>query len=93
MKYDYDKVSNLKILKLKYVHILEDLDEKFFEEIFDHTFATLVNKLMNTRSKEENQMLINDIEENKDKIYEQEYSKFVIQPAHKRDDLYRSNNK
>ena len=32
-------------------------------------------------------MLINDIEKNKDKILEQKYSKFVIQPAHKRGDL------
>ena len=33
-------------------------------------------------------MLINDIEKNRDKIFEQdEYSKFVIQPAHKRGDL------
>ena len=33
-------------------------------------------------------MLINDIEKNKDKIFEQgEYSKFVIKPAHKRGDL------
>ena len=33
-------------------------------------------------------MLINDIEKNNDKIFEQdEYSKFVIQTAHKRGDL------
>ena len=33
-------------------------------------------------------MLINDIEKNKDKIFEQdEYSKFVIQPTNKRGDL------
>ena len=32
-------------------------------------------------------MLIDLIETNKDKIYEQEYSKFVIQPAYKRGDL------
>ena len=32
-------------------------------------------------------MLINDIEKNNDKIYEQEYSKFVIQPPYKRGDL------
>ena len=42
---------------------------------------------MNTTSKEENQMLINDIKKNEDKIHEQEYSRFVIQPAHKRGDL------
>ena len=32
-------------------------------------------------------MLINDIEKNQDKIYEQEYSKFIIQPQYKRGDL------
>ena len=33
-------------------------------------------------------MLINDIEINRDKIFEQdEFNKFVIQPAHKRSDL------
>ena len=33
-------------------------------------------------------MLINDIEINRDKIFEQDkYSKFVIQPAHKPGDL------
>ena len=32
-------------------------------------------------------MLVNDIKINRYKIFEQEYSKFVIKPAHKRDDL------
>ena len=32
-------------------------------------------------------MLINDIEKNRDKIYEQEYCRFVIQPAYKCGDL------
>ena len=86
MKYDYDKELNLKIFKLKYAHLSNDLDKKLFEEIFGD--ITLANKLMNTTSKEENQMLINDIEKNKDKIFEQnEYNKFVIQPAYKRGDL------
>ena len=31
-------------------------------------------------------MLIDLIETNRDKLYEQEYNKFVIQPAHKRGD-------
>ena len=53
MKYDCDKKLNLKIFKLKYAHLLEDLDEKLFDEIFDHTFVMLANKLMNTTSKEE----------------------------------------
>ena len=62
IKYDYDKELNLKIFKLKYAYLSEDLDEKLFEEIFGHTFVTLANKLMNITSKEENQMVINDIE-------------------------------
>ena len=32
-------------------------------------------------------MLIGLIETNKDKIYEQEYGQYVIQPSHKRVDL------
>ena len=43
---------------------------------------------MNITSKEENQMFINDIEINRDKIFEQDkYGKFVIQPTHKHGDL------
>ena len=61
MKYNYDKELNLKIFKLKYAHLSNDLDEKLFKEIFGDTFVTLANKLINTTSKEENQMLINDI--------------------------------
>ena len=52
------------------------------------TSVKLADKLLNTTSKEENQMLVNDIEINRDKIFEQdEYSKFVIKQAHKRGDL------
>ena len=69
IKYDDDKELNPKIFKLKYAYLSEDLGEKLFEEIFGHTFVTLVNKLINTTIKEENHMLINDIEKNKDKIY------------------------
>ena len=87
MKYDCDKQLNLKIFKLKYAYILENLDENLFEEIFDHTFVTLANKLINTISKEENQILINDIKKNEDKIYERDRFKYIIQPAHKRGDL------
>ena len=52
------------------------------------TSVKLADKLLNTTSKEENQMLVNDIEINRDKIFEQdEYSKFVIKQAHKRGNL------
>ena len=58
------------------------------KEVFGHTFAELVKKLINTADKkEENQIIIDDIENNSNKIIEQKYSQFVIQPAYKRGDL------
>ena len=67
---------------------MNDLDEQLFKEVFGHAFAELVEKLINTvGKKEENQIIIDDIENNSSKITEQEYSKFVIQPPHKRGDL------
>ena len=86
-RYDCDKELNLKIFKPKIAYLSNDLDGMLFEEIFGHRFVTLANKLINTTSKEENQVLINDIEKNRDKIYKQVYSQFVIQAARKRGDL------
>ena len=54
---------------------------------FGLTSVELADKLINTTSKEENQMLIDHIEIKKNKLYEQEYGKFVIQSPHKRTDL------
>ena len=59
-----------------------------FEEVFGHRFVILADKLVNTTNKEENQIIINDFEKNKDKLYEQDdFHNFVIQPGHKRVDL------
>ena len=50
--------------------------------------TALVDKLINTIDKEENQLIVDDIENNRDKIFEQnKYSKFIIQPAYKHGDL------
>ena len=69
-----------KLFKLKFAHTFNDVDDNLFKEILGHTSVKLADKLINTTSKEENQMLINDIEKNKDKIFEQdEYGKFLIQ--------------
>ena len=63
------------------------LPNNYLKKIFGHTFAALVDKLINTIGEEENKIIIDDIEKNK-KIYKRdECSKFVIHPAHKRDDL------
>ena len=64
------------------------LTNNYLIKIFGHTFAALVDKLINTISEEENKIIIGGIEKNKDKIYKQyECSKFVIHPTHKRGDL------
>ena len=86
--YEDNMEINLRLFKLKFAHIFNDIDDNLFKEIFGFTSVKLADKLLNTTSKEENQMLINDIEINRDKIFEQdEYSKFVIKQAHKRGDL------
>ena len=63
--YDDDKELNLKIFKLKFAYISNDIDENLFEGVFDHRFVALANKLINTTNKEEIQIIVNDIEENK----------------------------
>ena len=72
------------LFKLKFAHIFNDVHDNLFNKIFGFTSVKLADKLTNTTSKEENQMLINDIEINRDKVFEQdEYSKFLIKQAHK----------
>ena len=86
--YEDNKQTNLRLFKLKFAHVFNDVDDNLFKEIFGLTSVKLAHKLINTTSKEENQMLINDIEKNKDKFFKQdEYSKFVIQPPCKHGDL------
>ena len=64
-----------------------EIDKDLFEQIFDHKFETLANKLINTTNKEENQIIVKNIEKNKDKLFkEDEFRNFVIQ-AQQRSDL------
>ena len=59
--YENNKETNLRLFKLKFAHIFNDIDDNLFKE---------------------NQMLVNDIEINRDKIFEQdEFNKFVIKQA------------
>ena len=65
-----------------------DIDEKIFEQIFGHTLIELADKLINTTNKEENQIIVNNIKENKEKLYKQDdYYNFVIQPSDQRINL------
>ena len=52
--------------------MLKIIDKKLFETIFDHALEKLANKLINTTNKEENQIIVNNINKNKDKLYEQD---------------------
>ena len=67
------------------------IDEKIFKQIFGHTFETLANKLINTTNKEENQIIVNNIKENKEKLYEECETSYgydcVIQPSDQRVNL------
>ena len=60
-----------------------EIDEKLFEEIFGHTLIKLTDKLINTTSKEENQIIVKNINKNKDKIYEQKRGDWAIQPSNR----------
>ena len=87
------KRLNSKIFTLKFAHISNDVDEELFEKIFGHTYVAIADKLLDTTSKEENQIFINDIKKNRDKIYEQDdFSNFIIQPSYKRNDLIDARN-
>ena len=94
---DYgDKELKFKIFKLELVHFSYIIDKKIFEQIFSHTFETLANKLINTTNEKENQIIVNNINENKkklseEKLYEEEetesFCEFVIQPNDRRNNL------
>ena len=82
-----DKELKFKIFKLRLAHLSNDIDENLFEKIFGHTLIKLADKLINTTNKEENQIIVKNIEKNKDKLFkEDEFYNFVIQPQ-KRSDL------
>ena len=77
-----DKELKFKIFKLKLAHLSNDIDKNLFEQIFDHEFETLANKLINTTNKDENQIIVKNIEKNKDKLFEMdEFYDWVIQPC------------
>ena len=59
-----------------------DIDKNLFEQIFDQKFETLANKLINATNKEENQIIVKNIEYNIDKLFEMdEFYDFFIQTS------------
>ena len=85
---DYDdKKLKFKIFKRKLADISNEIDEKLFETIFGHTLIKLADQLINTINKEENQIIVKNIEKNKDKLLEKDdFGDWVIQ-AQQRSDL------
>ena len=67
-----DKELESKIFKLKLAHLSNIIDKKLFEQIFGHTLIKLADKLINTTNKEENQIIVKNIEKNKDKLLKKE---------------------
>ena len=65
-----------------------EIDEKLFEQIFGHTLIKLADKLINTANKEENQIIVKNIERSKDKLLEiDDWNEWVIQPNDQRINL------
>ena len=58
-----------------------EIHKNLFKQIFAHTLETLANKLINTTNKEENQIIVKNINKNKNKLYEQQISEYVIQQS------------
>ena len=79
---DYDdKELKSKYFKIELADMSNDIDKKLFEQIFGHTLEALGNKLINTTNKEKNQIIVNNINKNKDKLYKRdEFNDFFIQP-------------
>ena len=91
-----DKELKFEIFELNLANYSNFIDEKLFAEIFGYTLVTLANKLMNKTNKEENQIIVNDIEKNKKKLYEEDetdpFHDYVIQPSSRRIDLIHAVN-
>ena len=59
-----------------------------FEKIFRHTLIKLADKLINTTNKEENQIIINNINRNKENLFEKdEFNDWEIQSSDQRINL------
>ena len=85
---DYDdKELKSKYFKIELADMSNQIYKKLFKQIFGHTLTKLADKLINTTNNEENQIIVKNIENNKEKLFKKdEFYNFVIQP-HKHSDL------
>ena len=86
-----DKELKFKYFKIELAEMLKITDKKLFETIFGYTLEVSANKLINTTNKKENQIIVENTDKNKDKLYkecETSYGyHYVIQPSDRRIDL------
>ena len=86
-----DKELNFKNFKIELADKSNIIDENVFEQIFGHALIKLVDKLINTIDKEENQIIVKNIKKSKDKLFKEEKIRpydFVIQPQQRSDLKY-----
>ena len=70
-----------------------EIDKKLFEQIFGHTLIKIADKLINTTNKEENQIIVKNINKNKGKFFEMDsFYDWLIQPSDQRFNLTDSIN-
>ena len=83
-----DKESKSKYFKIELADMPNGIDKKLFKQMFGHTLEALADKLINTTNKEENQIIINNINKNNDKLYDMDpFCGWVIQPNSQRINL------
>ena len=87
-----DKELKSKYFKIELADMSNEIDKKLFEQIFGHTLIKLADKLIDTTNKEENQIIVKNINKNKDKIYEQKRGDWVIQSGNLRADVKYTTN-
>ena len=54
------------------------IDENLFKQIFGQTFIKLADQLINTKTKEEKQIILNNIRKNKDKTYKKKKKQVMV---------------
>ena len=86
--YNDNKDLNYKIFKAKAAYLLIDLNKQIFEKIYGCNFMVLVEKLISTiDKKEENQIIIDDIKNKRSKFFkEYKFEKDVIKHSGNLDD-------
>ena len=60
-----DKELKSKYFKIELPDMSNEIDKKLFEQIFGHALIKFVDKLINTKEKEENQIIVKNIEKSK----------------------------